>query len=80
MENNFGRAPKFVRAFPFGQTVFFLIYSLSSIQWCPSHPKKRLWSHYQHFARLLDHRDRGWSGIWGKAVYEDVPRAPRNLI
>ena len=30
MENTFGRASKFVRAFPFGQTVFLLIYSKGS--------------------------------------------------
>ena len=62
--NTFGRAPKFVSFFAFGQTVLLLIYSLSSVQWCPLLQKFRTGSHNQHLPTVggLDHPDGGWTG------------------
>ena len=69
--SSFGRAPKFVSFFAFGQTVLLLIYSLSSVQWCPLLQKFRTGSHNQHLPRTAtDKYDKQLSfrGLFDKHV------------
>ena len=80
MGNTFGRAPKFVRLVAFCGNGWLLMYSLSSVQWCPLLQKIRTGSHNQH-CPIRTGSPRPWLERWGRLWHARItggrPPAPR---